>query len=160
MYYAYFLIVDPATFGPFILKEGTTTSINLANDAQLDHAVENCHNKVQVTTNLDFKLKHQDGSFSGVANVTYLRTDTFKIHTHEITENGANMCLKYKAGSMMCRSTDASLCEGVKVNTTIPAIILSIFIEPKATEIEENYKIEGSHQEVHCNKKKPEEGKK
>ena len=154
------MILERVQFGPFKITDNSAkaTKAKTSNLAQIENSLNTCHKRVQIETDLQFVMPRVNTYWEG--QVSYLRTDSFEMGNIDFYDHkNEYMCMTFDSEGLTCHSKKPELCKDLPVGEPVPAIIISLNINPvNGSAGEKKYNLKGSYQTVSCssrpNKKK------
>ena len=151
-YTQYLLNLERVQFGPFNIIENSakSTKVKTSNLAQVENGLSTCHKRVQVETDIKLAISRINNYWEG--QISYLRTDTFEQGNIDFYDyKNEYMCMTFNSNGLTCHSTKPELCKDFPVGEPVPAIILSLNINPvNGSAGEKKYDLQGSYQTVSC----------
>ena len=146
------LYLERVHFGPFDIADRSTkgSKARASNLAQVENGLHTCQKRIQVNTDLKIVMSRSNTFYEG--QISYLRIDTFeKGNIDYYNYKLESMCMTFGPDGLTCHSTKPELCNDLPVGEPVPAIILSLNINPLNGSIgEKKYDLQGSYQTVSC----------
>ena len=146
------MILERVQFGPFNIIENSAkaTKAKTSNLAQIENGLNTCYKRVHIETDMQFVMPRVNTYWEG--QVSYLRTDSFEKGNIDFYDHkNEYMCMTFDSKGLTCHSKKPELCKDLPVDKPVPAIILSLNINPvNGSAGEKKYDLQGSYQTVSC----------
>ena len=122
---------------------------------QLEIVKNNCDNRFQVETDLEFTITRQNSYYE--ARITLVRLDTFEEVTIDFFDENPTRSAKiqFHVKGLICQTENYGVCKGLPPYTVVPVAILALDIDPNNGSGEKiEYSLKGRYQSITCARKR------